>query len=257
MAKIDVLIELFFTDLPWEKRVAEIAACGYAAVETWGGKDPAMLQAIASAGRDHSVELVSVVLNFSGEDDVAPVRPENRERFLERIDRFTDHALGAGCRQGIVTTGQIAPGGYQAQRAALVEALRAAGERAGAKEFGLNLEPLNTEVDHAGYFLDRREDAVAIVKEVGLPNVKVLYDIYHMAIMAGNQAAFLEHNLPWIGHFHVAGIPGRHEPFDGETNYPFLLAKIAAGGYDGYLGLEYKPLLSSKESLTQTRKYLQ
>lgn len=254
--KIDVLIDLFFKDLPWSQRVEKIAGCGYNYVETWGGGDAAMLREIGEAGKQHGVELVSVVMNFATEEKVAPINRENRQRFLEQMDRYADNALAAGCRQGIVTTGQSVVGrGYQEQRAALVEALRAAGELVGKKGFQLNLEPLNTEVDHAGYFLSSPMDGVAIVKEVGLDNVRMLFDIYHMGIMGGNLTAFLMQNIAWIGHFHIAGIPGRHEPFEGETNYPFILNKVTQAGYRGCFGLEYFPQLPSSESLIKTREY--
>jgi len=100
------------------------------------------------------------------------------------------------------------------------------------------------------------EDAVTPVKEIGLPNVKLLYDIYHMGIMTGNLSVFIEQNIEWIGHFHSAGIPGRHELFNGETNYPFIMEKIETAGYQGYFGLEYKPLLPSQETLVKTLDYL-
>lgn len=257
MPKIDVLIDLFFKDQSWEKRTESIAACGYAAVETWQGADANVLQQIATAGKNCGVELVSIVMNGPGDSTKAPVNPANLSQFLEQMDRFSDNALAAGCRQGIVTTGPSARGqSYQTQRQALVDALRLAGEAAAQKGFVLNLEPLNLEVDHAGYFLGSREDSVAIVKEVGLANVRLLYDIYHMEIAAGNQVEFIKANIPWIGHFHVAGVPGRNEPFQGETNYPFVMQHIAASGYEGFVGLEYIPLLESRESLERTRDYL-
>jgi hydroxypyruvate isomerase len=99
-------------------------------------------------------------------------------------------------------------------------------------------------------------DAMAVVKETGCNNVKVLYDIYHMAIMGGNQTPFLHANMDAIGHFHIAGVPGRHEPDNGEVNYAFLLKEIAAAGYEGYVGLEYFPLIPSKESLLATAKLM-
>jgi len=257
MTEIDVLADLFFTDLAWEQRVERIAACGYRAIETWQGGDAAVLKRMADAGKGCGVALVSIVMNGPGDSKTAPVMRENRGRFLEQIDRYADHALAAGCRQGIVTTGPSAGGrSYPEQRQALVEALRAAGERAAAKGFRLNLEPLNTEVDHPGYFLSSREDAVAIVKEVASEGVKLLYDIYHMEIMFGNQTAFIESHLASIGHFHAAGVPGRHEVFAGETNYPFLLQRLARAGYAGYVGLEYSPQMESAESLARTLRHL-
>lgn len=252
MLKICPLIDLFFTDQPWEKRAELIAACGYKYVETWMGADAAELKRMNSNG----IQLVSIVMNFATDAPVAPINPANQARFLERIDAMADSALAAGCKQGIVTTGQIVEGlGYQAQRAALVEAMAKAGELVAKRGFSINLEALNTEVDHAGYFLDDPVEGVAIVKEIAQPNIKLLYDLYHMTIMRGNQVDFLRRNIDWIGHFHVAGVPGRHEPKAGETNYPFVLSEVDKAGYNGYIGLEYFPLLESRESLLQTAEY--
>jgi hydroxypyruvate isomerase len=258
MIKIDALVDLFYTDLPWGKRVEKIAECGYRYIETWGGGDAAVLKEMSQAGSRCGVELVSIVMNFATQADVAPIKKENLGKFIEQMDRYSDNALAAGCKQGIVTTGQAVGGrDYQAQRAALVEALREAGMKVSRKGFRLNVEPLNTEVDHSGYFLDSPREGVAIVKEVGQDNVRMLYDIYHMGIMTGNQTSFIENNIRWIGHFHSAGIPGRHELFNGETNYPFLLERIEKAGYQGCLGLEYMPLLPCPETLVRTLKYLQ
>ncbi len=252
MLKICPLIDLFFKEDDLGTRAARIADCGYSYVETWLGADPEELKKMNNAG----IQLVSIVMNFADDAPVAPVNPENRNRFLERMDAMADSALAAGCRQGIVTAGQQVGGlSHETQRAVLVENLAAAGEMLAKRGFAINLEPLNTEVDHAGYFLASPAEGVAIVKEVGLDNVKMLYDIYHMTIMTGNQMEFLKNNISWIGHFHTAGVPGRHEPLNGETNYPFLLDAVDKLGYAGYVGLEYFPLLESRESLLQTGKY--
>jgi hydroxypyruvate isomerase len=257
MVKIDVLVDLFFKELPFEQRVEKIAKCGYKYIETWGGGDAEVLKKMNDAGKQCGVELVSIVMNFATKDDVAPIRKENLPRFIEQMERYSDNALAAGCKQGIVTTGQSVGGrNYQEQRIALIAAMREAGSKLAKKGFRLNLEVLNTEVDHPGYFLAYPQEGVAIVKEIGLENVRMLYDVYHMGIMSGNLTVFIEQNIEWIGHFHSAGIPGRHELFNGETNYPFMTDKIEKSGYKGYFGLEYMPLLPCPETLVKTMGYL-
>ncbi|MEI6168200.1 MAG: TIM barrel protein [bacterium] len=257
MIKVDALVDLFFTDLILGQRVEKIAACGYRYIETWGGGDASALKEMGDAGQQCGVELVSIVMNFATQDDVAPIRKENLQRFVDQMDRYSDNALAAGCRQGIVTTGQWAGGrNYHEQRASLVQAVREAGRKVADKGFRLNVEVLNTEVDHPGYFLGCPKEGVAIVKEIGLDNVRMLYDIYHMGIMTGNLTVFIRENIEWIGHFHSAGIPGRHELSDGETNYPFLLNQIEKAGYQGYFGLEYFPLLPCPQTLVKTSEYL-
>ena len=253
MLKLCPLIDIFFTEeSSWTKRAEKIADCGFDAVETWIGSDPAVLKDISAGG----VKLASIVMVAGGEAGVVPLNPDNRQAFLERVDRCMDNALAAGCARGIITAGQQIGGlSHAYQRKVLTENLSLAGELAARRGFTLNLEPLNTEVDHTGHFLSDPAEAVSIARETGCDSVKVLYDIYHMAIMRGNHTEFLRCNIDRIGHFHAAGVPGRHEPQEGEINYPFLLDAVEKAGYDGYVGLEYFPLKESRESLTETIGY--
>jgi hydroxypyruvate isomerase len=253
----DVVIDVFFNEIPLEHRVQKVATLGYTAIETWQGGDAALVKKIGDACAKSGVRFVSIVLNGPSDMTVAPVKTGNRKAFLEQIDRNSDHALAAGCRSGIVTTGNHVPGQLpEEHRKNLIQCLAEAGSMAARKGFTLNLEPLNTLVDHVGYYLDSREASLDIVKEVSLPNLKLIYDLYHMQIMSGNQLAFIIPNLDSIGHFHTAGVPGRHELFEGEMNYPYVMKSILAAGYEGFFGLEYMPLLPSEVSLQKTFDWL-
>ena len=253
MPKVAAFFDLFFKGEPYERQAELIAECGYKYAETWKGADVEELKAMAS--RD--VKLISVLVNGVTTKDYFPNDVNTRDAFLERVDKIADNALAVGCKQAIVTAGcQLNKKSYQEQRSVLVETLAMAGEKLKSRGFSLNLETLNTTVDHAGYLLDDPNDTIAICKETGCDNINMLYDIYHMGIMGGNITDFLRHNIKRIGHFHLAAIPGRHEPKRGETNYPFLLEEIDKLGYEGYVGLEYIPLLPHRESLLETREYL-
>ncbi len=122
-----------------------------------------------------------------------------------------------------------------------------------AEEGGVTLvlEPLNPIVDHKGYWLVKLSDAADIVQEVGSPNLKILDDLYHQQLSEGNLIANLTTYLPWIGHFHTAGAPGRHELVGGELDYRTIFAAIARGGYTGYVGLEFAPTLADDDALRQ------
>lgn len=256
MLKVNVLIDLFFKELSFAERVGKIKECGYDYIETWQGADAKVLKDIADAGKDCGVELISIVLNGPGNKDISPVDKNTHEKFIEQLDRYSDNALAAGCKRGIVTTGETLTGiPFDEQKDTAIDIIRKAGELLRKKGFAITLEPLNTIVDHQGYFLESREVGIEMVKAISLDNVSLLYDIYHMEIMTGNHTEFILENIGHIGHFHSAGVPGRNEPFNGETNYPHLLQKINDAGYDGYFGLEYIPLLESRESLEKTLKY--
>jgi hydroxypyruvate isomerase len=116
------------------------------------------------------------------------------------------------------------------------------------------LELLNSKVDHADYQGDRTAFGVAVVKAVGSPRVKLLYDIYHMQIMEGDIIRTIRDNWESIAHFHTGGVPGRHE-LDGtqELNWRAVATAIADGGFGGYLAHEFvptrDPLTSLKEAV--------
>ncbi|MBN8592931.1 MAG: TIM barrel protein [Anaerolineae bacterium] len=107
----------------------------------------------------------------------------------------------------------------------------------------LVLELLNSKVDHPDYQCDHTAWGVQVVKAVNSPAVKLLYDIYHMQIMEGDIIRTIQENHAWIGHYHTAGNPGRHElDANQELNYRAIVQAIAATGYTGYLGQEFVPV---------------
>jgi hydroxypyruvate isomerase len=117
------------------------------------------------------------------------------------------------------------------------------------------IEPINTR-DFPGYFLNRQEAAHAIVSDLGAPNLKVQFDLYHCQIMEGDVARKIAHYLPTgrVGHIQIAGVPERHEPSVGELNYTYLLKvldEVAAGcNWQGWVGCEYRPALGVQEGAT-------
>ncbi|MET3650733.1 hydroxypyruvate isomerase family protein [Dyella japonica] len=113
-----------------------------------------------------------------------------------------------------------------------------------AAENGITLcvELLNSKVDHHGYQGDSTAFGVAVMKGINSPNVKLLYDIYHMQIMEGDVIRTVRDNIAWIGHFHTGGVPGRHE-IDGtqELNYHAVAKAIADADFQGYIAHEFVP----------------
>ncbi len=270
MATIGVCLEPIYPSLPVEERIARIAEAGYRCVEfwhpegTWDGstirtdwaKDAAALQ---NACRQNGVALNDFALHaWDGSIGGCPVKRQDRDGYLEQIRKMIAFAEAAGCRKGITLSGTVDPSLSRSEmRKNFEEALSEAVRIAEAADFTLLLEPLNTLVDHPGYYLDSPGEAVEIVRAVNSPKLKILFDVYHMQIMEGNLLATIEKNLEWIGHFHAAGVPGRGELFDCELNYPHILATIESLGYDGCFGLEYFPRLADHgESLRKNLAYL-
>ena len=270
MVTLGVCLETVFTDLPVEERIGKIAAAGFVSVEfwhpeaTWDGKGinanlPKDAAGIRQACSEHGVTVNDFVLNaWDGLYGGCPVRGEDRGVFIEQVHKMIAFAEAIGCRKLAVLSGTVEAGlSRPHMRQNLENALAEAVEIAQKHGFTLLLEPLNTLVDHPGYYLHSTAEAVKIVRAVDSKHLKVLYDIYHMQIMEGNVLATIEKHLAQIGHFHSAGVPGRAEHFDNELDYPNIIRHIEALGYDGGFGLEYFPRMSDHTaSLTSILSHL-
>lgn len=252
MLRLSVCVEMIFRDLPFLDRLTEVARAGYPAFEFWrsSNKD---LPAIAQRAE----ELGLAVAAFVGSEGGPLVDPARRADFLAGLRAAVRAAQTLRCPTLIITVGQALPDRPRAeQHRSIVEGLRAAADIAGTAGLTLAVEPLNTKVNHPGYYLETSAEGFAIIDEVGQPNVRLLYDIYHMQIMEGNLTQTMTENLAKIAHIHVADVPGRHEPGTGEIHYPFLFRVLAEHGYTGYVGLEYLPLADAHATLAQVRAML-
>ena len=269
MLKLDVCLELVFTDLPVEERIRRIAAAGYDCVEMWfhdctfDGKTcsgPVKdFVAIIGVMKETGVTVNSLVVNApDGNLGGFLVKKENRKKYLERLKTVIPIAESIGCSKLVTCTGnEVAGLSHSEMKKNTIETLVPAAQIAGENGCTLLLEPLNTYLDHPGYFLNSAKEGAEIVREVNSPNLKLVYDLYHMQIMEGNLLSFIEKNLDIIGHFHAAGVPGRHELFDSEVDYRFVTAKIEEMGYKGHFGLEYFPSMTDQgASLTTIKNYL-
>lgn len=114
------------------------------------------------------------------------------------------------------------------------------------------IEPLNTLVDHSGYSLCHTVDGISILKEVNCPNIKLLYDAYHMQIMEGNIIDTIKANHQYFGHFHIADVPGRFQPGTGELNYHNILKALSETGYDRICGFECTPVGADSSTVVKS-----
>ena len=256
MPRIDVCIDALNGKLPRVERAKHVLDAGFDAIEFWiiekGDKGLADLGKFC-ANNNMRINNV-VVATPDGSIGGCLVNPADRDKFLDHLKETIKVCKDINCHAAITCTGNARPGiSYSAQKRSIIDTLKAAAEVAEAKDFMLFLEPLNTLVDHHGYFLHSAEEGGDICRQVGSPNVKLLFDIYHMQIMAGNVIARIEELMDVIGHFHSAGVPGRHDLDIGELNYPNILKAIDGFGYKGLFGLEYWPAGDEAESLKRMR----
>lgn len=269
MVKLDVCLETVFTSLPVEERLGRIAQAGYTAVElwhkecTWNGRNltgPAKDTKKLKAALDkYGLAVNNMVLNaWDATLGGSLVNLEDQKLYLKNLEDVIRFARSIGCNKLITCTGKKIPGkSHKEQRDSIISTLSEAVKIVEKEGFTLLLEPLNSYVDHPGYFLDSAKEGAKIIREINHPNIRLLYDIYHMQIMEGNILSTIEENIDIISHFHAAGVPGRHELYFSELNYPNIIKRIEELGYEGYFGLEYFPSMDSEESLKSIKELLE
>ncbi len=258
---IDVCMETVFPDVPFLERPAKIAAAGFKAVELWFPElhlkncDCGPLRKACDAA---GLRINNIVVNSpDGGIGGSLTSPADRPKYLERMKGSLACCHELGCSMMITCTGNVQPAlSFAVQRQSIIDSLRAGADLAAKAGVTLVLEPLNSLVDHHGYFLDDPYVAADIVRAVHHPNVGLLFDCYHMQIMKGNLIETIRANLDVIRHFHAAGVPGRHELDTGELDYPRIVQAVATAGYQGCFGLEYFPAEDSAASLARMRKLL-
>ena len=180
--------------------------------------------------------------------------PAFRKAWLEGLRESCTAARRAGVKRLITQVGQDTGAPREAQHESIAAALREARPILEDSGVTIMIEPLNTLVDHKGYYLWSSAEAFALIREVGHPLVKVVYDIYHQQVMEGNIIPSIVNNLDCIAHLHSAGHPGRHELQYGENDYKVIFAAVDKAGYRGACGLEYGPLMDAEESLREAKR---
>lgn len=229
----------------------EAAEIGYPAAELWFRQEYD-LDEVVSRAREHELKIVSMCGHGTH------TRGLNQSDEHDRVEAELRESLEVAAEYGIpgviALSGNRNPGESDGEAIeTCVRGLKRIAPIAEKLGVNVNLELLNSKVDHAGYLCDRTALGVAICKQVGSPRVKLLYDIYHMQIMEGDIIRTIQENIQWIGHFHTAGNPGRQDPDDSqELNYRAICRAIAATGYDLYVGHEFRPKGDALETLRRT-----
>ncbi|PKO06470.1 MAG: hydroxypyruvate isomerase [Chloroflexi bacterium HGW-Chloroflexi-3] len=253
MFHLSVCADTIFLDLPFEERVKKIAEAGFM-VEFWGWKGR-NLDVFSS---DPTIQ----VCGFTGTQAGSCVHPEGLVDYLAGITETTTVAKKLGATFLVIHAGELGPNGEVVHKISTnpatrwITAYKALSQLAKLGEendITYTLEVLNTKVDHPCYSINIIEDAVRLVKEVNSPYVKILYDIYHTQVEEGNVVELLQKYHPYIGHVHVADVPGRHEPGTGELNFRFIAQVLRDVGYAGVVGMEAYPLADSYLAMERFR----
>ncbi|MCI8615829.1 MAG: TIM barrel protein [Lachnospiraceae bacterium] len=232
--KLSVCVDAVFMGKPIEEAVQKVKEAGLDTIEfwTWEDKDVELLEKLHGEG----INIAAFCTGF-----ISLVEKGERDKYIESLKKTIATAKRLGCSVLISQTGQELSVSRQQQHESMVEGLKACVPYLEESGITLVVEPLNTRVDHAGYYLSSSDEAAEIMREVGSPYVKMLFDIYHQQIMEGDLIRRIREYIPYIGHFHAAGNPGRHELYQSEIDYKKVFEAIKEAGYEGCIGLEYFP----------------
>ena len=182
---------------------------------------------------------------------VSMLEPAQRDNFLADVTKAIDWAKQLNVPYLILMSGNAIPGKTgDEQWASLLEGSKRAADLAAKGRVTLIIEPLNSRVDHKGYFLDNCVDGLKLVRQVDHPHFRLLFDIYHEQAQTGNVIHTLREAAPHVAVFHVADNPGRRDPGTGELNWSNIYQAIQKTGYTGYVTMEYLPLGDQVKSLT-------
>ena len=251
MPKFAANLSMLFNEVDFLDRFKAAADAGFEGVEylfPYAFEKDALVEALQKHGLTQVLHNLPAGDWEAGERGIA-CHPDRVGEFQEGVGRAIDYGTALGCKQINCLAG-IAPDGVADDmlRATFVSNLRFAAPRLKQAGMRMLIEPINT-YDIPGFYLNRTDQAIGILDEVGSDNLFVQYDIYHAQRMEGELAKTIEKYLPRIAHIQLADNPGRHEPGTGEINYAWLFRFIDKTGYDGWIGCEYKPAAETRAGL--------
>jgi len=241
---------MFYKDLPIEDKFAAAKRDGFEYCEFWTWKNRdwrRVKKAIAGSG----VKIAA----FSGDDEYSLINPDEHSLYIDFLRKSIEKAKEIDCSYLVIHSDALEKDGsakeigkvlsYETKLLNMYRVLKSVAPLAEREEVTLILEPLNTRVGasraHKNYFLAHPEPAFELTRQVGSANVKVLFDIYHMQLMAGNLINTLGKNIDQLGYIHLADVPGSHEPGTGELNCKNILKALDSMGYTGFVGFELLP----------------
>ena len=250
---ISICASSLYLGRPLPEAFAHLGRLGFDTCEIWqwqrDGPD-----AVADAAAENGLRLIAACAN-----QIPLNQPERRADYLETLKQDLRAVKRLGCGMLLAQVGPELPDVPRAQQhEVIVAGLRACAPLLEDAGVILAVEPLNALVDHKGYYLTRSLEGLELVREADSPGIKLVFDVYHQQISEGNLLENLRACLPEVCHLHIAGNPGRHEPWlNSEVHYPTVIKAALEAGYAGHIGLEYIPTLDPDESLRQARKWLQ
>jgi hydroxypyruvate isomerase len=248
MLKFSANLGFLWPDRPLLERIDAAAAAGFKAIELhWPYATPAGEVRQRCADRGVILLGINTPLGNTEKGDFGLGALAGREaEFRDTFTQSADYARAAGASSVHVMAGVVAPGHKARAKEVFIENLAFAAKA--APDLTLLLEPINQR-DKPGYFYSTLSEAADIIREVGAPKLKIMFDVYHVGVSEGDVTKRLERHLPDIGHVQIAAVPSRAEPDEGEIAYGAIFAALEKLGYAGWTGCEYKPRAGTDEGL--------
>ncbi len=236
---------------PLDRCMEIVADAGYEGVEftgefhNWSGEERRRILAKMRSLRLRCDLLSGVKAGFGD--------PKATSEFLAQITAHINTAKEFESPQiNLKSTSKIDTLSHAEQHAACVEDLKRAAEIAAANHIQIVIEPIDP-IESPAMYMTSVSEGFGIAREVGSPNVRVLYDFYHEQRVAGNLIEKLERNIELVGLVHIADVPGRHEPGTGEIDYLNIYRKLAQLKYDKFIAMEFYPTLDPVATLRKAR----
>ncbi|MGI4756819.1 MAG: TIM barrel protein [Janthinobacterium lividum] len=240
LPKFSVMLWVLGKQMSMEQRLEMIAAAGYTAgelVREWFTWTPAERKQIVT-----KKNALGVTFDVMFPSTAALTDASAHGKLAEEIRAALPIAREIGCTQFSFRSGPRVPGqSPEQQRQTIVDALKVASEICQREKIDMLLEPIDN-LEAKNEAVKSAVDGFEIVRLVGNPDLRVLYDFYHEQRDSGNLIEKLEKNIDLVGLVHIADVPGRHRPGTGEMNYGNIYRKLAELHYNRYIAMEFYPL---------------
>ncbi len=258
MAKFAANLTLLFTEVPFMERFEKAHRAGFKAVEYLF---PYAYEPQELADKMQQFGLEQALFNMppgnwdAGEKGFAAI-PGREDEFKASVETALMYANKLNCKKVHAMSGIVDERFTRDQHVeTFIANIRYAADKFVEHGIELMLEPLNSR-DVPNYFIAHQRDAVELIKQVDRPNVKLQLDLYHAQIMDGDLSTLICEVAAYTGHIQIASVPERHEPSEGELNYPHLFNVLDDSGYQGWIGCEYNPRNTTEKGLDWVKPYL-
>lgn len=250
MLRFSANLGFLWPERPLLDKIDAAARAGFKAVELhWPYDTPAT--EVRSRCAEHGIRLLGVNTVrgnvAAGENGLGALKGRETE-FQAAVDQSIRFCVEAGGTAIHCMAGRVDPEDRTHARKVFVQNLREASAKAEPHGLTILLEPLNTR-DAPGYFYSTAAEGATVIEEADRPNIKLMFDAYHVGVSEHDVVAKLERYFPIVGHVQIAAVPSRAEPDEGIYDFRAFFAALERLGYDGWIGAEYKPRASTDEGL--------